>query len=258
MKHIIDDLDKNKYEAYTKQEVLEVIQEAISSGELPEEINGLVLTFKNPVDNEGYKIAFCTQAKYNELEQGGQLEVNCYYFITDDSTFDDWNTIITDLQNDFEELRQEVEEAIDTGLRYKLTNIDCAFDFSYWNQSVATDYSSLAKMNVICLDNDTSHSANNRVNIFPVQSNGSIAEARVEYVSGDDGYIQYSLETISQNANYIVFNAKNISNTIIYSPNNTSTYGADKPSRSTTFRIYVKDIYGTEFTKEFTINYKAA
>lgn len=100
MKHIIDDSDKNKYEAYTKEEVLEVIQEAISSGELPEEINGLVLTFKNPVDNQAYKIAFCTEAKYNELKAAGQLEVNCIYFITDDSTYEDFEEALNELDDD--------------------------------------------------------------------------------------------------------------------------------------------------------------
>lgn len=104
MKHIFDDADKNKYEAYTKEEVLEVIQEAISSGELPEEINGLVLTFKNPVDNEGYKIAFCTQAKYNELEAGGQLEANCLYYITDDTTLDDIENTLDTLQEIVDDL----------------------------------------------------------------------------------------------------------------------------------------------------------
>ena len=114
MKHIIDDLDKNKYEAYTKEEVLEVIQEAISSGELPEEINGLVLTFKNPVDNEGYKIAFCTQAKYNELEAGGQLESNCYYYITDDTSWDDFveyvEGLLTQMQSTFDARISELEK----------------------------------------------------------------------------------------------------------------------------------------------------
>lgn len=117
MKHIIDDADKNKYEAYSKEEVLEVIQEAISSGELPEEINGLVITLKNPIDNNGYKIAFCTQAKYNELQTGGQLESNCYYFIIDDTTMDDLNDELNYLRSDFESLdnRLDADEIIISG-----------------------------------------------------------------------------------------------------------------------------------------------
>lgn len=108
MKHIIDDADKNKYEAFTKEEVLEVIQEAISSGELPDEINGLVLRFKNPVDNQSYKIAFCTQAKYNELESGGQLEANCIYYITDDTTLEDLEDAIDDLNDRCDSINNQV------------------------------------------------------------------------------------------------------------------------------------------------------
>lgn len=135
MKHIIDDQDKNKYEAYTKEEVLEVIQEAISSGELPEEINGFVITLKNPIDNLGYKIAFCTQAKYNELEAGGQLESNCYYYITDDTTYDDMveeiETALENFQNQValvprtqELMRQEASEGATEITLNELTNND--------------------------------------------------------------------------------------------------------------------------------------
>ena len=130
MKHIFDDADKNKYEAYTKQEVLEVIQEAISSGELPEEINGLVLTFKNPVDNQAYKIAFCTQAKYNELVAAGQIEENCYYFITDDSSFDDLENAITTLQTGVNQHTSEIEDIKQdiTEIESDITSLDGRVD----------------------------------------------------------------------------------------------------------------------------------
>lgn len=135
MKHIIDDLDKNKYEAYTKQETLAAIQEAISSGELPEEINGLVITLKNPIDNLGYKIAFCTQAKYNELEAGGQLESNCYYYITDDTSWDDFledaNEVLEEIQEQVallprtqELMRSEASEGANEITLNELTNND--------------------------------------------------------------------------------------------------------------------------------------
>ena len=249
MKHVINDTDKNKFEAYDKTEVLAAIQEAISSGELPEEINGLVITLKNPIDNLGYKIAFCTQAKYNELESGGELEVNCYYFITDDSTFDDWNTIITDLQASFNQLEDDVQEALDTGLRLKLTSIECACDFSNWNGN-SSNYSSGNAINPIHLKNNSSY-GNNAVNILPAGSNTSIAEAKVEYVSGDENYILYSLDNINVNNSYITFTATNVSNGIISGP--AQSYGV---SRSTTFKLFIKDIYNNEFEKEFTINFK--
>ena len=113
MKHLFDDSDKNKYEGYTKQEVLEVIQEAISSGELPEEINGLVLTFKNPIDNQGYKIAFCTQSKYNELKAAGTLEANCIYFITDDTTFEEF-------ENELDQIDKDIND-VNSGLKVRVS-----------------------------------------------------------------------------------------------------------------------------------------
>lgn len=245
MKHVINDTDKNKFEAYDKTEVLAAIQEAISSGELPEEINGLVITLKNPIDNLGYKIAFCTQAKYNELEAGGDLEVNCYYFITDDSTFDDWNTIITDLQARMD----EIEEAVRTGLRLNLTSINCACNFADWNSRSDT-YSSGSLIPYICLKYRPygTITTPNEVNILPAGSNSSIAEARVDYVSGDDGYISYSLDAIETDGSTISFVATAI--TGLRAPA-ASGYVA----RSTTFKIYVRDIYGNVFEKEFTINF---
>lgn len=135
MKHLFDDQDKNKYEAYTKQEVLELLQEVIQSGELPEELNGLVITLKNPIDNLGYKIAFCTQAKYNELQQAGEVEANCYYYITDDTSWDDFidevNGIIATMQNDIavlprtqELMREEASEGATELTLNELTNND--------------------------------------------------------------------------------------------------------------------------------------
>ncbi len=130
MKHIFDDADKNKYEAYTKEEVLEVIQEAISSGELPEEINGLVLTFKNPVDNQAYKIAFCTQAKYNELVAAGQIEENCYYHIVDDTTFEDLENAIATLRTGVNQHTSEIEDIKQdiTEIESNITSLDGRVD----------------------------------------------------------------------------------------------------------------------------------
>lgn len=110
MKYIIEEIDKNKHEAYTKQEVLNVIQEAARTGQLPNELNGLVLTFKNPIDNQGYKIAFCTQAKYNELEAGGNLEADTLYIITDDETYDDLAELVDQIGDDVDGLNDDIND----------------------------------------------------------------------------------------------------------------------------------------------------
>lgn len=114
MKHIFDDTDKNKYEALDKAETLAAIQQIIEQGEIPSTLlNGVALTLRNPIDDVDYKIAFCTQAKYNELEQGGELESNCYYYITDDTSWDDFveyvEGLLTTMQNDFNARIEELE-----------------------------------------------------------------------------------------------------------------------------------------------------
>ena len=140
MKYIIDDNDKNKHEAYTKQEVLNVIQEAISTGELPEDINGLVLTFKNPIDNKGYKIAFCTQAKYNELEARGQLEADCLYFITDDNSYDDLVESLTIATDEIEGLNDDVTSLQSRVARLENPIIEVAYEEGE-DKTVNTGYS---------------------------------------------------------------------------------------------------------------------
>lgn len=168
MKHIIDDADKNKYEAFTKEEVLEVIQEAISSGELPDEINGLVLRFKNPVDNQSYKIAFCTQAKYNELESGGQLEANCIYYITDDTTLDDLEDYI---DNQDEILNNKIDNEVAT-LNNKI-NGKVAKEVLYEDEDLGDFYSNIenngSNINLSC-EGDNEKSAlriyNDQINII--------------------------------------------------------------------------------------------
>ena len=111
MKHIIDDADKNKYEALSKAEVIALLQQVIESGQLPEgELEGLVLSLKNPIDNLNYKIAFCSQAKYNELKAAEQLETNCYYIITDDTSYDDINNAIQQINRDIETTNNYIDE----------------------------------------------------------------------------------------------------------------------------------------------------
>lgn len=153
-----------------------------------------------------------------------------------------------DQQDDFME---EVRQAIQTGLRLNITSVQCAFDFTYWNTNSVVSGSSGSEIRALSLKNDSTY-GNNTVNILPTGCNNSIAEAKVEYVSGDSGYIQYNLVTINENANHIDFTARNISNTSIYSPSNS---GGNL--KTTTFRLSVKDIYNNVFTQNFTIQYKA-
>lgn len=58
---------------------------------------------KGKADNKNHYISFITEAQYDALKQAGQLEVDHYYFITDDSTIDD-------LMDAYEALSQRVPE----------------------------------------------------------------------------------------------------------------------------------------------------
>lgn len=233
------------------------VEELHYSGTLEEWLESFATPENYVTRNEFRKV---TQAEYDELEQAGELIPDCYYIITDDTSYDDMIDRIEDIETGFSELEanvedfeEEVRNAIERGTKLSLTSIECACDFSYWNSRPADDYSPNANMTKIDLDYGANF-GNNRVNIFPIDCKSSIAEAKVEYVSGDDGYILYSLDSVENDNFYISFSARNISSTTIYSPNHIST---SAPSKSTTFRIYVKDVYGNEFTKEFTILYKA-
>ena len=159
MKHLYNDVDKNKYEAYDKAEVLALIQEMAESGELPEEVNGLVITLKNYIDNQAYKIAFCTQAKYNELEAAGTLETNCYYFITDDTSYDDLVASINNLNGGLNEANDDIDDINDdiTTINQRLD--DLGFDegsFTFTNASSTTaSTNSIKKQGKRCIANLT-------------------------------------------------------------------------------------------------------
>ena len=98
MKYVLDD-NNNKIEAYDKEEVLAVLEQAIKDGSLAgiTADSGFITKIRSFVTGETNKIAFITQAKYNELEAAGELIPNAYYYITDDTTADDINSILNSL-----------------------------------------------------------------------------------------------------------------------------------------------------------------
>lgn len=86
--HYVLDENNNKVESLSKEEVIALIAKAIQEGQLPsvDEDTAFVTKLKSAVDGKTYKVGFCTQAQYNELEANGSIESNTYYFITDDDT----------------------------------------------------------------------------------------------------------------------------------------------------------------------------
>lgn len=91
MAHYIHDEKNNRIEGMSKEEIYALLAEAIQEGELPsvDEDTAFVTMFKSIVDGKAYKMGFCTQAQYNQLEAQGLLVADTYYIITDDTTYDD-------------------------------------------------------------------------------------------------------------------------------------------------------------------------
>ena len=98
MFYVYDDKN-NKVEAYDKEGVLALLEQVIEGGSL-ENIDAntaFVTKLKDFIDGETHKVAFITQATYNELLAAGTLEAGAYYFITDDTSLEDLETAIEDL-----------------------------------------------------------------------------------------------------------------------------------------------------------------
>lgn len=101
-KYVHDDLN-NRIESMSKEEIYALIDAVIESGELPTELQeAFVTAFKSIVDGKAYKMAFCTQAEYNELEAQGELVADALYIITDDSSYDDLVELINNAITGFQ------------------------------------------------------------------------------------------------------------------------------------------------------------
>ena len=98
MPHYVLDDNNNKIEAYSKEEILSVIAQAVHDGTLANIVAdaGFISKIKCCVGGQTYKEAFVTQAKYNELKANNQLIENCLYNIIDDTTADDINEVLED------------------------------------------------------------------------------------------------------------------------------------------------------------------
>ena len=90
MYYVLDDKG-NRVEGYDKQGFLAFLQEAINKGDLTgiDGESAFVSKLKCCVGGQTFKMAFVTNAKYNELLKNNQLEANALYFITDDNSYND-------------------------------------------------------------------------------------------------------------------------------------------------------------------------
>lgn len=105
-----DDLN-NRIEALSKEEVYALLAQAIQQGQLPvlEQDTAFVTMIKSIVDGQAYKIGFCTQAQYNQLAASGQLQQNAYYWITDDTTYEDLVAYIEEIAANIDEIAAKAD-----------------------------------------------------------------------------------------------------------------------------------------------------
>ena len=89
-KYVVDK-NKNLVEGLSKEETYDLLAEAIKNGTLPDinTDNAFITQIKDSVTGYSHKVAFVTQAKYNELKNANALISNCLYYIVDDSTEED-------------------------------------------------------------------------------------------------------------------------------------------------------------------------
>ena len=118
MAHYIHDEKNNRIEGMSKEEIYALLAAAIQQGQLPsvDEDTAFVTMFKSIVDGKTYKMGFCTQAQYNQLEAQGELVADAYYIITDDTSYNDIINLINNLTAADTSLQASIE-ALDERLR---------------------------------------------------------------------------------------------------------------------------------------------
>lgn len=95
------DENHNLVEAYSKEDVLALLEKAISDGSLAgiTEDSAFVSKLKCCVTGGTNKVAFVTQAQYNTLKANGNLVTNCLYIVTDDKTASNIDAELSELTN---------------------------------------------------------------------------------------------------------------------------------------------------------------
>lgn len=96
-----------KFEGMTKEQILAAIEQAVSTGEIKDVDAGFVTKIKEQNAATGLSFWVGTQAEYNALTE---KVANCFYLVTDDTTFDDIKTDISTLATDLSTLWGEVQE----------------------------------------------------------------------------------------------------------------------------------------------------
>lgn len=122
--YVLDE-NNNKVEALDKEGVLAVLAQAIADGSL-ENVTAdaaFISKVKCCVSGETHKMAFITQTKYNELVAAGKLQENTYYFITDDTSYEDLDEALNKINAELTSLDKRATALENKGFKLKASNI---------------------------------------------------------------------------------------------------------------------------------------
>lgn len=242
------------------------VEELHYSGTLEEWIASFS-TPENYITRDEFKKV--TQAEYDALEQAHQLIPDCYYIITDDETYDDLidrieaiESDVDDLQIDNTQNKSDIEtlqgqvavlqtkvQTLENVLQEIMPDVE---DITF-TDNFDTFYNNLTGT---INPKYTITGASVDLTITPETSYNSIKEVTIERISGSNAVFCQSI--INDSTTKIILKNNYPTNQydigVIGSPNSTSSMV--NYSKTTTFTITIKTIYGTEFTHTFTFNYK--
>ena len=104
MAYYVFDGANNRYDSMTKEQILSAITSAIETHSISNVDTGFVTTLKEQNNQTGLKFWVGTQAEYNALVSSHSLEGDTFYIIGDDTTIDDLQAAIAELQTSFSEI----------------------------------------------------------------------------------------------------------------------------------------------------------
>lgn len=109
--YVLDE-NNNKIPAYDKEGVLAILSQAIEDGSLDNIVAdaAFITKLKCCIGGGTYKVAFITQATYNELVAENLITADTYYFITDDTTKEDISKTLEKINQDLNEQFAKLNE----------------------------------------------------------------------------------------------------------------------------------------------------
>lgn len=196
MKYYVLDENKNMHEAYTKEDIVALLEKVIADGSLEsiEEDTAFVSKIKSLVSGGTYHIDFVTQTKYNELQATGQILANCYYFITDDTTEEDFETALESLETRLQNAETRLDNLGFKEGAFVLVSGGSASTNTLTkegNRVIASYGGSPVSLESVCIPSDFRPEEQTICSCYGLIMNGSIPSVISQVVINTNGTIQF-------------------------------------------------------------------